>query len=46
MTNIYMGIFRLQASKTINPNNSGVKRYIDVAVTAGDVFDKIYFEQE
>ena len=31
---------------TINPNNSGVKRYIDVAVTAGDVFDNIYFEQE
>ena len=28
---------------TINPNNLGIKRYIDVAVTAGDVFDKIYF---
>jgi len=31
---------------TINPNNLGIKRYIDVAVTAGDVFDNIYFEQE
>lgn len=31
---------------TIAPNMSDAKRYTEVAVTAGDVFDYFYFEQE